>query len=137
MKILIALVLLLPVAFCWQEAALGGKSRNVRKGVWGGEHIMLSVEKNQARVEYDCAHGIIDQPMKVDSRGRFKLTGTHTSESGGPDIKGREPVKHPALYTGQLTGNKMVISVTLADTKETIGSFTVTYGKTPDLFKCK
>lgn len=117
-----------------------GSSRGtklVQKGKWGGDHISLSIEKKGTRLEYDCAHGTIDQPMKVDSKGRFDVTGTHVSEGGGPITRGEKPDRHPARYRGQVTGDRMVITVTLTDTKQTAGTFTLVYGQSPNLFKCK
>jgi hypothetical protein len=117
--------------------ALKNKTRPVPKGTWGGEHIGLSVENDRARLEYDCAHGTTDRAMKVDSKGRFNLTGTHTLESGGPATGGEKPDRHPALYTGQVTGERMVITITLTDTKEAVGTFTLVRDKKPNLYKCK
>jgi len=120
-------------------AALPLKKRvnSMKEGMWGGEHIVLWVYKTHARLEYDCAHGTIDQPIKVDSKGRFDITGTHVRESGGPVAKDERPDSHPALYTGQVTGKKLVITITLTDTKESVGTFTLEYGQKPSLFKCK
>jgi hypothetical protein len=113
------------------------KTKIMQRGVWGGEHIGLWVEDTRVRLEYDCAHGTMEQPVKLDSEGRFKATGTHIRESGGPATEGEKPDSHKALYAGQVTDGKMVITVTLADTKETVGTFTLAYGQKPNLFKCK
>ena len=43
--------------------------------VWGGDHIEMEVTKTGARVEFDCAHGTIDAPLRVDSQGAFTLQG--------------------------------------------------------------
>jgi hypothetical protein len=120
-----------------EGSSLNSETRFVQKGIWGGEHLSLLVEDNRARLEYDCARGTIDQPMRVDTKGRFNVTGTHTRESGGPTSEGERPDSHPARYTGQVTGKKMVITITLTDTKESVGTFTLAQGQKPDLFKCK
>src|SRR3954469_23646810 len=65
--------------------SLAKQSGLARRGVWGGEHISLTVGSKDAKLEYDCAHGTIDQPLKFDNHGRFNVSGTHTWESGGPD----------------------------------------------------
>lgn len=109
----------------------------VRRGVWGGEHIGLTVRSKDARLDYDCAHGTIDQPLKTDSRGRFSVRGTHTWESGGPEVGGRKPDTHPARYSGNVKGGRMVITVTLKDSNMAVGTFTLTYGDSPNIFKCK
>ena len=120
-----------------QGACLNNKARFVQSGMWGGEHIALSVEKDLVRIEHDCARGTINQPLKIDSKGRFNASGTHTRERGGPVTEGQRPDTHPARYAGQVTGEKMVVTITLADTKETIGTFTLAHGQKPDLYKCR
>lgn len=119
------------------DSNLAKPSTWVRRGVWGGEHIGLTVRTKDAKLEYDCAHGTIDQPMKIDGRGRFSVSGTHTWESGGPDRGGRKPDVHPARYSGTVNGTKMVMTVTLKDTNKPVGTFTLAFGDAPDLFKCK
>lgn len=133
--LLIGLVLLFVIT--QEDSVLSEARRSVRKGQWGGEHISVLVGDSSARLEYDCAQGTIDQPLEIDARGRFKAKGTHTPERGGPITRGEQPDSHPALYTGEITGDKMTISIVLADTKETVGSFTATFGKRPNLFKCR
>jgi hypothetical protein len=136
--LLSALIFSLFVASISHEAMASSRRKKlVRKGLWGGEHLSLSVANNGARAEYDCAHGNINQPMRLDHKGRFKVTGTHTRERGGPETKGEEPDRHPAIYTGHVTGNSLVIAVTLTDSRETVGTFTLFYGQAPNLFKCK
>jgi hypothetical protein len=114
-----------------------GESGTTQRGMWGGEHIGLWVDDKGASLEYDCARGTIDQPLKSDREGRFNATGTHTRESGGPATQGEKSDGHPAVYSGQVTGEVMVINVTLADTKETVGTFELAHGRRPNLFKCK
>jgi hypothetical protein len=136
--ILSTLIFSLFVALLWHEG-MGSNRRTklVKKGLWGGDHIGLYIENNGTRLEYDCAHGTIDQPMRVDRKGRFNVTGTHIREGGGPITKHERPDRHPALYTGQVAANRVVIKITLTDTKETVGTFTLFYGQKPNLFKCK
>lgn len=109
----------------------------VRRGVWGGEHIGLTVRSKDARLEYDCAHGTIDQSLRTDSRGRFSARGTHTWEAGGSEIRGRIADTHPARYSGTVKAGKMVVTVTLIDSNKLVGTFTLAYGDGPNIFKCK
>jgi hypothetical protein len=37
--------------------------------VWGGDHVNLVVTDAGGALEYDCAHGTIDQPLVIDSSG--------------------------------------------------------------------
>jgi len=55
------------------------KPRRLQKmppGAWGAPHINLNVTATSADVEFDCAHGKINGPLTLDSRGRFNLSGS-------------------------------------------------------------
>jgi hypothetical protein len=112
------------------------KVDNVPTGMWGGDHIALEVSDSGARIEYDCAHGTINLPLTLDSSRSFDLRGSHVREHGGPVREGEETDGQPARYTGSIQDQKMTITVTLIDTKETVGTFTLTHGKTPRIRKC-
>ena len=87
-------------------------------------------------LEYDCAHGSIDQPFAVNAAGSFTLTGTHVVESGGPIRQGAEPVSHPALYTGSTDGKMMTFTVTLTYTSQVFGPFTLALDALGRVVKC-
>lgn len=113
------------------------------KGLWGGRHISLQVTDAGARVEYDCGRGTIDAPIRTDPAGRFDLRGTHTEERGGPvrapDIREAEEgaaAGRPARYKGRVTGGRMTLTVTLADTGEEIGTFSLAHGREPEIVRC-
>lgn len=113
-----------------------GKTQNVRNGMWGGMHIGLEVSDSGARVVYDCAHGTIDQPMTLNSTSNFDVTGSHVRERGGPLRRGEGAEGEPVRYTGRIQDETMTVTVTLMDSKEAIGTFTLTYGATPRIRKC-
>ena len=115
---------------------VAGKPRRLPKGVWGGEHMGLWVERSGARVEYDCGHGTIDQPLVLDRRGGFNLKGTHFQEHGGPVRIGEENKGQPARYTGSLSAQTLTITVTLVNTSQTIGTFHLQHNHEPHLVKC-
>src|SRR4051812_11658831 len=54
----------------------------VRTGAWGGEHISMNVTDSGATLQLDCAHATIDQPMRADPDGYFRLVGAYTAEGG-------------------------------------------------------
>ena len=108
----------------------------VSVGMWGGEHIGLWVAENGARVEYDCARGTIDEPLSLDANGNFKVKGVHIREHGGPERPGERLDSHPARYVGKVDDNMMTLTVTLTDTNETIGNYTLTFGRDPLVRKC-
>jgi hypothetical protein len=111
-------------------------SNPVALGLWGGAHVNLVVTETGGKLEYDCAHGTIDQPLVTDSSGRFDLVGTHTREHGGPIRSDEKPDKHPALYTGTTDGQTMVLTVTLTDSNVPLGTFTLKRGQIGRIFKC-
>lgn len=112
------------------------KPKRIAKGSWGGQQISITVESNSATVEYGCATGTITGPLTIDSRGRFRLVGTHTRQHGGPIRMGETANVRPALYTGTIKGQVMELTVKLTDTDETLGTFTLAYGKTGRIVRC-
>lgn len=112
------------------------KIDRVASGVWGGQHIRMQVTESGARIEYDCAHGTIEQPLALDDAGRFEWTGTHVRERGGPVRREDKPDKRPARYTGQVNGKTMTLTVTLTDTDNTLDTYTLTQGDNGLIRKC-
>jgi hypothetical protein len=111
------------------------KQQRIAAGVWGGQHINIKVGTKSAAIEYDCASGVIDGPLVVDSNGNFKLRGTHRMERGGPVRADDQPRKIPATYTGSIKGNTMTLTLKIADSDEE--TFTLEKGKEGELFRCK
>jgi hypothetical protein len=112
------------------------RPRNIPNGTWGGLHIQLSVADGAATIEYDCANGKIDGPLRINSRGRFDLRGKHVREHGGPVRMGENRDGEPARYTGWTDGKTMKLTVTLVNTKTVVGTYTLTHGKEGRVFKC-
>jgi hypothetical protein len=110
--------------------------QTVSLGGWGGDHVGLLLTATGGTLEYDCAHGTVDQPFVTDSAGRFQLAGTHTREHGGPIRGDEKPDKHPARYTGAVDGDTMTLTVTLTDSNEVLGNFTLTRGRTARIVRC-
>jgi hypothetical protein len=105
-------------------------------GPWGGEHVSLLVTETGGSLEYDCAHGRITEPLVADSSGRFDLSGTHTREHGGPIREGEKANSQPARYVGSTDGRTMSLTVTLRDSNQDVGTFTLTRGETGRIVKC-
>lgn len=105
-------------------------------GSWGGLHIGVELTAEGGRVEYDCAHGTIDGPVVPDGEGRFEAAGTHTAEHGGPVREGEEGAGRPARYRGKAAGKTLTLTVTLADSNEEIGTFTLTRDAAPRITRC-
>ena len=111
------------------------KMQRIPTGAWGGPHINLEVGERSAKIEYDCASGVIEGPLVVDSEGRFNLRGTHAMQRGGPVREDEEPRRVPARYTGAIKGDTMTLTLKLSDSDEE--TFTLAKGKRGELVKCK
>jgi hypothetical protein len=97
----------------------------------------MEVTAEKTRVDYDCAHGAIPSRILLDSRGRFVAKGTHFEEHGGPSRQGDEGHSYPVHFRGSVRGKNMTLTVTRTDTKELIGTFTLTHGRESELVKCR
>ena len=111
-------------------------TQTISLGAWGGDHVSLLVTGTGGTLEYDCAHGTIDEPFATDSAGRFQLAGTHTREHGGPIRRGEKPDRHPARYSGAVAADTMTLTVTLTDSNEVLGTFGLTRGRLARVVKC-
>ena len=90
----------------------------VSTGVWGGDHIMMMVAEAATHLEFDCAHGDIAEPLRVDARGQFSVAGTFVREHGGPIRVDEVLERRPALYAGSVMSAAMTLTIRLADTNE-------------------
>ena len=95
----------------------------------------MEISEEGAKIEYDCAHGTIDEPIRLDGEGRFEVRGNHVKEGAGPvhpeDLKGQ-----PASYTGRVIDNTMTLTVRLVGSDQTIGTFTLVRDRLPRIRKC-
>jgi hypothetical protein len=125
------------------------KMTTIAEGIWGGSFIQLSITESGAVVEFDCAHGTVDQKIVPDEYGRFDVSGNYEDEAGGPgrnvtaadeDGTVRPSSAHDnaqaARYTGRITAQKMTLTITLTKTGRSIGTFTLQQGRISRLRKC-
>lgn len=101
---------------------------------WGGTHIGLVITVSGASVEYDCAEGEILEPIILND-GKFNVLGLHYMGMGGPIGVDRVHPR-PARYEGRVDGDQMTMTVTLNDTKEQVGTYTLVRGANPHVVKC-
>ena len=106
-------------------------------GTWGGEHIRMEITAQGAQIEYDCAHGAIDQKIVPDAQGHVELQGTHVREYGGPVRRDEQEDQHPARFKGQIKGETMTLTVIESDTNQSVGTFNLTHGQQGHLMKCR
>lgn len=116
-------------------APSSNQNRDMR-GLWGGQHIRIEVGDAGAEIDYDCAHGRITEKIVPDRNGKFTVKGVHAREHPGPVREG-EQNEQAASYRGSIDGDTMTLTVTLTQTNETVGTFTLTHGKGGRVFKCK
>jgi hypothetical protein len=109
----------------------------VAGGIWGGDHIQLEVNGEGATVEFDCAHGTVSGPLRLDRDGRFQATGTFIREHGGPVRNDETPASYPANYSGSINGKTMTIKVVLKESAAEVGTFTLQQDRDARLTKCR
>jgi hypothetical protein len=112
-----------------------GASISVSAGIWSGDHVRLTVSGTASTVEFDCAHGTLPAPIPVHD-GAFDVTGVLVIEHGGPIRQDENLPRETARYSGTVTALDMTLRVTLADTGEVVGDYTLRLGGPARLFKC-
>lgn len=117
--------------------AMSEERTRLAAGVWGGQHVRVEVSDEGARLEFDAAWGVIARPVTLDNEGRFSAPGAYTVERGGPQREGEEPQPQPAVYSGVVKGKEMTLNVTLTETKEERGPYTLTLGSRGTVWKMK
>ena len=128
--------LTLTILCAYSISARPAKLRRLQDGVWGGQHIQISVDGNRATVEYDCANGTISGPLTLNSRGGFRWRGTFTPEHHGPR-RDETDSPQPAIYSGSVRGSTMTLTVKLSATGATVGTYVLVRGGSGRVFKCR
>jgi hypothetical protein len=98
--------------------------------------VSMDVTSAGARVEYDCAEGVIDEPIRPNAVGRFTVVGSHTPGHGGPVRVDEILPAFRARYDGEIDGERMNLLVTLVDTGVVLGSFQLRRGSSGLLVRC-
>ncbi len=101
------------------------------QGVWGGDEVSLTVTPSGGRFEQYCAVGSIDRPIQLDANGRFSVIGMYLRNRGGPI-----GLPEPARYIGSVEGTRMILTITLTDSNEQIGPFTLLFGRMTQVRPC-
>jgi len=106
-------------------------------GTWGGDHVRMETTGRGADLEFDCAHGSVDVPIRLDERGRFSAAGTYTRETPGPIRPGFEPPARPATYSGAVRDRTMTLNVRTTDPDEAVGTYSLELGAPGRVRKCR
>lgn len=110
--------------------------RSEVKGTWGASGIAMEVNDSGAEIGYDCAHGSITEKIVLDAQGRFSARGLHVKEHPGPIRVDEDQKGQPATYRGSVSGDTMNLTVILSDSNETVGTFTLSHGKSGRIRRC-
>jgi hypothetical protein len=119
------------------KSPAAAKGERLAPGLWGGEHVRFEVTDAGASAEHDCAHARIDGPIVLDSEGRFDAKADYVVERGGPVRRDQPPANRPARYSGRVSGDTLTLKITLTDTDEDAGEFTLTRGSEGRIMKCR
>lgn len=112
------------------------KLHAVATGNWGAGGIGFAVEKKSVSIQFDCAEAEIREPLMADKAGAFKVKGFYKAHSPGPIRLNNLPKDQPALFEGKITGKVMKLKITLVDSDDVIGEYTVELGKTGRMHRC-
>ena len=108
----------------------------VKTGLWGGPHISMTVASASTEIEFDCGRATVPGAIDADRDGRFTTSGTFLQDRPGPTTPDG-PARRPMRVTGTVKDDDMQVSIVLTDSDEDIGSFTLTFGTTARLVKCR
>ena len=118
-------------------AGLAGAQENDNSEVWGSRDVTMRVTAQGAELDFACAHGAIQQPIRPNAAGEFSVPGTYTPERGGPIMKDNPPRDLPAIYKGAISGDTMHLEIILSDQSQSPPPFTLTKGKQAKVVKCR
>jgi hypothetical protein len=133
---------LLAITIVTQLASAQGSPQSSAKpipeGVWGGDHLALTIRSDGADLEFDCAVGHIRTPLTVNGKGEFRVKGSYQVERPAP-MRADTPVNadegNEIVYRGKLSGNALEITVTLpGETRPSV--FHLVRDREPTLMKC-
>jgi ketosteroid isomerase-like protein len=113
----------------------GDEPKSSLVGSWGGDGAGMEIAADGARLEFDCAHGTIDGPMRTDDTGSFDANGTYVREGPGPTRRDAR-AGAPARYRGKVEGDSLSLTVELPGADMSPGTFTLTRGRLPRVRTC-
>lgn len=94
----------------------------------------MMVSSTEATIEFACAKATIKERLVMDSAGKFIAHGTYSPVGPGPTLEGEPP---KATFSGQVSGDKLTLRVTLENTTTPVVELTFEKGKTYSLKRCR
>ena len=129
-------VLLVVGLLIFPVSAKPKKMQRIATGAWGGQGVHIEVTEKSATIEFDCAHGTIDGPLMMDSKGQFNWKGTYSRERGGPVRIDETAKAQAATYSGGIKAKTMTLILKLASEEKPLQTFTLSQGASGRLRKC-
>src|SRR5262245_60901609 len=86
----------------------------VPQGDYAGDSVFVRVHGSGAELAFNCAHGEITSPLRLDAEGRFELPGYFVIDVGPTPI---DPVRPPATYRGRYDGHGLTFSLSTQATE--------------------
>ena len=111
-------------------------SLDVKRGIWGGRGISLVVEKNSYVIDLDCGKAAILTRLRIRKDGKFSAIGIMTRSGPGPVMRDAPPRAQRVRFEGRVSGKQMTIKVTLADSGDLVGDYTLERGAQSELTRC-
>lgn len=108
----------------------------VPEGVWGGQGVAVRIGGSGVEIDFNCARGTIDGPLRVDREGRFAVAGTFERGRPGPVRMGDAPKTEPARYRGTLRGTTLAFEVIPSTTGKPMGPFSAKLGGSSRVHGC-
>jgi hypothetical protein len=71
----------------------------------------MTVDKEGASIQFTCATGLVPMSIKLDKNRNFKVDGEYRRSSGAPPPNENFNRPFKAIYTGQVSGKILQLSV--------------------------
>lgn len=112
------------------------KKTKVAPGNWGGSGIGLDIEETTVVLEFDCATAEIPGNLMIDKAGNFSTSGVYTRRMPGALRIKLLPKPAAARFEGKISGKTMTLKITLTESDEKVGDYTLQRGKTRTIRRC-
>ena len=127
---------LLLVVACAAGPGAASRLDRVPTGDWGGEHVRLTVTESGGTIEFDCAHGTLDEPLALDAERPLRRQGPPRRGGRPHPARTRRERALPPAIAATSDGRLMSLEVTL-EGGESAGTFSLAKGGAARLFKCR
>lgn len=102
-------------------------------GVWGGDQAQLTLTASGGTLNLGCGQARFDGPLRLDAEGRFHVSGALQVYGAGAQSADRPPAWRPAVFSGQVKGHTLQLSVRSAAGEDT---YNLVEGARPKIVRC-